>query len=60
MEKILIKAKAGCVVPRQNPSEPYITDSEPVEVNYNERTRRLIADGSYVRVEQPKPKKEKA
>ncbi|HEX2955726.1 MAG TPA: hypothetical protein VHO70_02775 [Chitinispirillaceae bacterium] len=55
--KITVVAKSGCICPRENPREPVITDSEPVEVNESVYYSRLLADGSLKEVKTEKVKK---
>ncbi len=43
---LTVVAQEGCLCPRENPRDPRITDSEPVQVPSNLFYRRLIADGS--------------
>jgi hypothetical protein len=43
---ISVIAKSGCIVPRENPAEPVITDNEPVQVVKTIYYQRLLADGS--------------
>lgn len=46
MNSLLVVAKAGAQCPRENRTEPHITDSVPVTVPDTVFYRRLIDDGS--------------
>lgn len=43
-----VLANPGCICPRQDPRDPVINDSVPVEVPDTSYYRRRIADGSLV------------
>jgi hypothetical protein len=56
---IFVVAKEKRVCPRENPSEPMITDSEPVPVQLTNYYQRLLRDGSIREVEAKEPAQKK-
>ena len=47
---MIVKAKQGCMCPRENPRDKAINDTDAVEVPDTAYYRRRVADGSLRRV----------